>query len=876
MKQLDNTQVRKLSLDDLRSVPESELRLHEALQPQVSRYTTTHSDTVSPVAALDDILGLLFKPAASQDQDTTAVFKVLFRALVAALRLDYLHLRALDESGQARIDVVERIEVGGNSRDAAIPASAALDEPVSESGAGAATHGPFRFEFSAGRLSGVLIAEASRAGFPSPAEQLVLNIAARKIVRDLGELPYDKKQILTPAIEQLAVRMGARLELAEDAVPRRQSVPLDAVRESYKNKLVTGMPDWRLRELFDLVPTMAWSSFPDGSCEFLNRKHYEYTGLSAAQSREWGWQAAIHPQDISRRMEKWRESLASGRPSEVEVRIRRRDGMYRWFLLRIEPFHDQFGSIVRWYGAGTDIEDRKRAEEKWSASEKRLSLLINTVPMLIWSCLPDGHADFFNEQWYNYTAFSPSQSDGWGWTAALHPDDYRHATQHWRMVTTTEDQHDSGFEARIKRKDGEYRWFWLRANAMWDEVGIVKRWYVTSIDIHDRKLAEEEVRRSEAVLAEAQRLTGLGTFSWRVGATHVSLCGTLCNIFGFECGAAVTRSMIEERTHPGDSPFIFERVKQGVEKGENFEEQMRVLMPDGSVKYLHYCAYATKAPSGEVEYIGTAQDVTERYLASEALEQARAELAKAARASSLGVLTAAIAHEVNQPLAGIVMNANTSLRMLSSDPPNIAGAVETARRTIRDGKRAADVISRLRKLFKHKEINASWWGLGDATREVIELVQDELRRDRIALTELFDDGVPPVKGDRIQIQQVILNLVRNAIDAIDAAQGKARTIVVSISYKDNFVCLSVEDSGTGFDAAAADKLFEEFYTTKQDGMGIGLSVSRWIVEAHGGKVWAERKQEKGAIVGFSIPCQSNPNTESVRGAVRAGKADLTL
>ena len=222
---------------------------------------------------------------------------------------------------------------------------------------------------------------------------------------------------------------------------------------------------------------------------------------------------------------------------------------------------------------------------------------------------------------------------------------------------------DTGIEARIRRKDGEYRWFWLRASVMRDELGASRRCYVTSINIHDRKLAEEGVRRSEALLKEAQRLAGLGIFSWRVGSDTMTWCGQMCNMFGFESGTPITRSMIKARTHPEDVPFVFDAVNAETEHRRSIEEQIRVLLPDGSTRYLHYCAYATTVLTGEIEYIGTVRDITDQHLASEALAQARLELAHAARVSSLGVLTASIAHEVSQPLAGIVTNANTCLRM---------------------------------------------------------------------------------------------------------------------------------------------------------------------------------------------------------------------
>jgi len=268
---------------------------------------------------------------------------------------------------------------------------------------------------------------------------------------------------------------------------------------------------------------------------------------------------------------------------------------------------------------------------------------------------------------------------------------------------------------------------------------------------------------------------------------------------------------------------------------------------------MRYYAYTRPSPAGDVEFIGTFQDVTEQHSAAEALARAQAELSRASSASSLGVLTASIAHEVNQPLAGIVTNANTCLRMLNSDPPNVTGAIETARRTIRDANRAADVISRLRKLFSHKEIKATWWDLDAAVREVVELTQTDFRSIGISLIEHYDQPLPPVLGDRIQLQQVVMNLLRNAMDAIDAASGSSRSVQICVTCAGECVHLKVKDSGAGIDVNLADRLFEPFVTTKQTGMGIGLSVSRAIVEAHGGSLWARNNEDGGATFGFSIP-----------------------
>jgi C4-dicarboxylate-specific signal transduction histidine kinase len=242
-------------------------------------------------------------------------------------------------------------------------------------------------------------------------------------------------------------------------------------------------------------------------------------------------------------------------------------------------------------------------------------------------------------------------------------------------------------------------------------------------------------------------------------------------------------------------------------------------------------------------------------VAQESLNKARSELAHVSRVTSLSALTASMAHEINQPLSGIITNANTCLRMLNGNPPNVDGARETARRTIRDGNRASDVITRLRSLFSKKEVAAERVDLDEATREVIALLLDELQRNRAIVHYEFADHLPIVKGDRIQLQQVILNLARNASDALIDIEDRPRRLLIRTEQVDENVCLSVQDSGIGFDPGIADRLFESFYTTKASGMGIGLSVSRSIIEAHGGRLWATANNGPGATFAFSIPCE---------------------
>jgi C4-dicarboxylate-specific signal transduction histidine kinase len=295
-------------------------------------------------------------------------------------------------------------------------------------------------------------------------------------------------------------------------------------------------------------------------------------------------------------------------------------------------------------------------------------------------------------------------------------------------------------------------------------------------------------------------------------------------------------------------------IERASSAASDFQYEHRVLMPDHSVKYLHMIAHGTRNEDGELEYIGAVQDVTNRRLSEEALGKARSEVAHVARVMSLGALTASIAHEVNQPLSGIITNASTCMRMLDANPPNVDGARATARRTIRDGDRAAAVITRLRALFSKKAATIESMDLNEAAREVIALSLSELQRNRVILRSELADNLPPVAGDRVQLQQVILNLVRNASDAMSGVDDRPRQLLIRTEPDEGGqVRLSVQDAGVGFDPQVLDRLFDSFYTTKNDGMGIGLSVGRSIIASHDGRLWATLNEGPGAMFSFSIP-----------------------
>ena len=391
-----------------------------------------------------------------------------------------------------------------------------------------------------------------------------------------------------------------------------------------------------------------------------------------------------------------------------------------------------------------------------------------------------------------------------------------------------------------------------------------------------------DLRRNEAWLKEAQRLSRTGSFHWRVppgeitwSTNDITWSAELYRIFDLDPTLPVTLELIATRVHPEDIGLLYEMIDR-TRDGGDFEYEFRLRLSDGSIKYLHSVSHRLQDQTGRVDYIGAVQDVTERRRSEEALGEARSQLAHVARMTTLGVLTASIAHEVNQPLLGIITNASTCLRMLAADPPNIDGARKTAERSIRDGNRAADVITRLRALFGKKDTTAEPMDLNEAAREVLALSSNELQRNQVTLQVELAGGLPLVIGDRVQLQQVMLNLFLNASEAMSDVRDSPRKLLIRTELAEgDCVRLSVKDAGVGLDPQGVDRLFHAFYTTKDGGMGMGLSVSRSIIERHRGRLWAAPNDGPGSTFSFSIPVASDEamsaqgrSTDRLRQSVR--------
>lgn len=560
--------------------------------------------------------------------------------------------------------------------------------------------------------------------------------------RDLSFPDEHDKAVLRVAASQASVAIGEAISRGEKA---------QAAVVSEHNRIV------------DAIPVMAWSTMPDGSADYFNMHFLAFLGLTTDQAIGWGWMTAVHPDDVERLKAIWLELLMSGRPGEAEARLRRSDGEYRWFLFRANPVFAEDGSIARWYGTNTDINDRKRTEEELRKSAAFLAQgqRLTQTGSVWWK--PSTGQIHWSDGAYRVAGYPVTQ----GPTVDLmldrcHPEDLPQVRE--LVIRAIEHGSNMDLEHRLLMPDGEVKYVHVVLQNIATDAAEPE--FIGAVtDVTGRTLADKKLRRSEVLLAEGQRISMTGTFSWKVETDELTFSDELHRIFGFDPDIVVDFDKIAGRVYEQDLCLLANKMAEVRSGGDNPDYDIRLFV-NGRIKYVRVVGRIVRHIDGTTECIGAVQDVSAQRLAEQALDRIRSELAQLARAMSLSTIAASIAHEVNQPLAGIITNASTSLRMLSETPPNVSGAIETARRTIRDGNRAADVIVRLRNLFKRGVATVEPLDLNAAAREVIALLTNDMQRSRISLRSELSTELPLIVGDRVQLQQVIMNLLRNSIDAM--------------------------------------------------------------------------------------------------------------
>jgi PAS domain S-box-containing protein len=495
--------------------------------------------------------------------------------------------------------------------------------------------------------------------------------------------------------------------------------------------------------------------------------------------------------------------------------------------------------------------ERRRAEQSIRQTERELQVTIDTIPALAASYRADGSLDFVNKTWRTFTGLSQDSLQGQRWGVAIHPDDLPLVEAAWRAHLPTGEPFD--IEQRLRRADGEYRWHWVRRVPLRNESGDVIRWYGVGHDIEDQKRAERALQRSETYLAHAQRLSHTGSFGWKTGSGEIFWSKEMYRIMGLAETIKPTIDLILQRVHREDRRLVQHQLDRAARGEEDYDYEYRLQMSDGVIKHVHVRAHRQVDEAGEQELVGALMDITATRQAQNALQTAQAELARVARVTTLGEMSASIAHEVNQPLAAIVTNAEAGLRFLRHQVPDLEEARAALQQIVKDANRSSEVIRKIRDFAKKADPEMIQLDLNEVVEEAITLVRHEVLRHGVAMRLDLASGLLPVLGDRIQLQQVIINLVVNGVQAMASTIDRERVLTIRAQqYQSDQVLVAIEDVGVGIEPGDADRLFKAFYTTKAQGLGMGLSICRSIIEAHGGRVWASANAGPGMTFQFTI------------------------
>jgi PAS domain S-box-containing protein len=640
----------------------------------------------------------------------------------------------------------------------------------------------------------------------------------------------------------------------------------------------------RFRELADTTPVMVWQSSADRLCNFFNKAWLEFTGRKLEQELGNGWAELVHPDDLQRCLVTYFSSFETRQPFTMEYRLLRADGEYRWLLDKGVPRYTPVGEFAGYIGGCIDITEQKQAEHTLRESEAGLRELADAMPQIVWTATADGRLDYFNRRWYDITGAEESTLANQSFLSMTHPDDRQQTLDAWRRAVATGEPCE--VEHRLQIGDtGYYRWHLARARPVRDSTGTIVRWYGSCTDIEDHKAVERELRETQHQLEErvVQRTADLS-------AAVVALQDEIADRVAAEQALRSSEERFGKAFHSSPDAILIVRQQDFrlIEVNEKWEamfgysrtevigrtageldlvvdqeqnQRGRILLENQG--YLHDFELELRTRSGDILqvrmvtdtlemagepcYIVNLRDVTARKRADMEAEEQRRELAHLSRVASLGELSGALAHELNQPLAAILANTRAAQRIMMHGRPDLAEVRDILEDIALDDRRAGEVIGRLRALLKKGEARISEIDVNELVLDVRALLHSDLIRRRVSADTELEPSLPPVFGERVQLQQVLINLVGNACDAMVGTGAHQRLITISTGLTpEGWVQLSVRDRGDGIPQERLDRIFDAFFTTKENGLGLGLAISRSIATAHGGRLWAANDPSGGA------------------------------
>jgi PAS domain S-box-containing protein len=632
---------------------------------------------------------------------------------------------------------------------------------------------------------------------------------------------------------------------------RHQRRAEEALRES----------EHKLRQIIEsAVPGMLWVTGPDGEVMRVNQRTLDFTGARSVEDlRNLGWKEFLHPEDFPKTANAFFHAIQTGESYENLQRVRRVDGEYRWHHVRAEPLRDREGRIIEWYGLSVDIDEGKKVEERLRRSEAYLA----EVQRLTHTATAAYNATetlYFSDEAFRLFGFDPLRglpNRGAVWER-IHPDDADAMNEN--IDNALRERRSFQSEFRLKLPDGTVKHVDADILPVFSATGELVEIIATAVDVTERKRAEDTLRRGEAWLAQAQRLSHTGT--WVLDGTtrrFLYWSDESYRIWGFDpLHGLPSRDDMWGRIHPDDQERLWKEVQDALREQRDFFEEFKILLPDGTVKYLEANTHHEFSPVGAlVEVVCTNVDVTERKRAQderERLRQLEADLAHINRLSMMGELAASLSHEILHPIATARNNARAGMRFLEMNPPNLNEVREALGCVVRDADRAKDIVGRIRGQIKRAPPRKERFDLNEAINEVIVMVRSAIAKDAISVSTRLMDGLVPVHGDRVQLQQVLVNLILNAVEAMSSVEDGTRELSIGTEQgQTGGILVAVRDSGPGIDPANLDRIFEPFYTTKTSGVGMGLSICQTIINGHGGRLWMSANEPRGAVFQFTLP-----------------------